>query len=39
MISCAAAGDEARFREMKTTLFIPTLNEIDGVKVIMLPIR
>ena len=35
MLPCVAAGDRASFYLVKTTLFIPTLNEIDGVKVIM----
>jgi glycosyltransferase involved in cell wall biosynthesis len=36
---CAAAGGEAPLDQLKTTLFIPTLNEIDGIKVIMPQIK
>ena len=35
MVPCVAARDEALSDYLKTTLFIPTLNEIDGVKAIM----
>ena len=39
MIPCVAVGGEAPFGSVKTTLFIPTLNEIDGVKAIMPQIK
>ena len=39
MIPCVAVGGGAPFDQVKTTLFIPTLNEIDGVKVIMPQIK
>src|ERR1035441_8347095 len=39
MIPCVAVGGEAPLDQVKTTLFIPTLNEIDGVKAIMPQIK